>query len=108
MSLPLSLTPLCTDTSQTNHFNIGALMERGIRLIGNGQAPVQLYWEKLLGMIESGEIDPLKMVSHRISIDDIDKAYYKFEAKADGMQKIFVETKFSAPPCEGSPSLTKY
>jgi len=24
----------------TNHFNIGALMERGIRLIGNGQAPV--------------------------------------------------------------------
>lgn len=24
----------------TNHFNIGSLMERGIRLIGNGQAPV--------------------------------------------------------------------
>jgi len=26
----------------TNHFNIGSLMERGIRLIGNGQAPVSL------------------------------------------------------------------
>jgi len=92
----------------TNHFNIGALMERGIRLIGNGQAPVQLYWEKLLKMIEDGEIDPLKMVSHRVRMEDLDKVYYKFEAKEDGMQKVFVETKFSAPPCEGSPSLTKY
>ena len=26
----------------TNHFNIGSLMERGVRLIGNGQAPVWL------------------------------------------------------------------
>jgi threonine dehydrogenase-like Zn-dependent dehydrogenase len=92
----------------TNHFNIGTLMERGIRLIGNGQAPVQLYWEKLLEMIEKGEIDPLKMVSHRVRLEDIDKVYYKFEKKEDGMQKVFVETKFSAPPCEGSPKLTKY
>jgi len=92
----------------TNHFNIGALMERGIRLIGNGQAPVQLYWEKLLKMIESGEIDPLKMVSHRVSMDDLDKVYYKFDKREDGMQKVFVETKFSAPPCEGSPALTRY
>jgi threonine dehydrogenase-like Zn-dependent dehydrogenase len=103
-----STSSLFTDKSQTNHFNIGALMERGIRLIGNGQAPVHLYWEKLLGMIESGEIDPLKMVSHRVRMEDIDKVYYKFEAKEDGMQKVFVETKFSAPPCEGSPSLTTY
>lgn len=26
----------------TNHFNIGALMEKGVRFIGNGQAPVHL------------------------------------------------------------------
>ena len=92
----------------TNHFNIGSLMERGIRLIGNGQAPVHLYWEKLLGMIQKGEIDPLKMVTHRVRVDDLDKVYYKFENKEDGMQKVFVETRFSAPPCEGSPALTTY
>jgi len=92
----------------TNHFNIGSLMERGIRLIGNGQAPVHMFWEKLCGMIESGEIDPLKMVSHRVTIDELDQVYYKFEKKEDGMQKVFVETKFSAPPCPGSPSLTRY
>ncbi len=83
-------------------------MERGIRLIGNGQAPVHLYWEKLLAMIENGEIDPLKMVTHRVRIEDLDKVYYKFEAKEDGMQKVFCQTRFSAPACEGSPALTTY
>ncbi|KAH7355086.1 chaperonin 10-like protein [Rhexocercosporidium sp. MPI-PUGE-AT-0058] len=92
----------------TNHFNIGSLMERGIRLIGNGQAPVHLYWDKLCKMIESGEIDPLKMVTHRVSLEELDDVYYKFEKKEDGMQKVFVQTKFSAPPATGSPALTTY
>jgi len=92
----------------TNHFNIGALMERGIRLIGNGQAPVHMYWEKLLKMIQDGTIDPLKMVSHRVSIDELDTVYHKFDKKEDGMQKVFVETKFSDPPAPGAPKLTTY
>ena len=83
-------------------------MERGIRFIGNGQAPVHLYWDMLLKKIQSGEIDPLKMVTHRVSIDDMAKVYYMFEKKEDGMQKVFVETKFSAPPCAGSPALKRY
>lgn len=92
----------------TNHFNIGSLMERGVRLIGNGQAPVHLYWEKLLEMVEKGEIDPLKMVSHRVKLEELDEVYYRFEKKEDGMQKVFVETKFSGPVAEGSPSLTTF
>ncbi|OCL08823.1 GroES-like protein [Glonium stellatum] len=92
----------------TNHFNIGSLMERGIRLIGNGQAPVHLYWEELLKLVQKGDIDPLKMVSHRVKLEELDKVYYKFENKEDGMQKVFVETKFSSPPAAGSPELTVY
>lgn len=83
-------------------------MERGIRLIGNGQAPVHLYWESLLKMIQDGQIEPLKMLTHRVRMEDLDKVYYKFEAKEDGMQKVFVETKFSFPACEGCPELTRY
>jgi len=92
----------------TNHFNIGSLMERGIRLIGNGQAPVQKYWKDLLKMVQEGKIDPLKMVSHRVRLEDLDKVYYKFENKEDGMQKVFVQTKFSQPAAQGTPSLTTY
>jgi len=92
----------------TNHFNIGSLMERGVRLIGNGQAPVHKYWKDLLVMIEKGEIDPLKMVSHRVRLEDLDKVYYKFEKREDGMQKVFVETQYSQPRAAGTPELTKY
>lgn len=88
-------------TGFTNHFNIGSLMERGIRLIGNGQAPVHMYWKELLKKIESGEIDPLKMVTHRVRLEELAECYDYFEKKEDGMQKVFVETKFSAPRAGG-------
>lgn len=83
-------------------------MERGIRLIGNGQAPVHLYWESLLKMIQEGKINPLRMVSHRVALEDLDKVYYKFEKREDGIQKVFVQTKFSAPPSPGTPKLTRF
>ena len=76
-------------------------MERGIRLIGNGQAPVHMYWKELLKKIEDGEIDPLKMVTHRVRLEELAECYEFFEKKKDGMQKVFVETKFSAPRAGG-------
>ncbi|CAE6333081.1 unnamed protein product [Rhizoctonia solani] len=32
----------------TNQFNIGAMMEKGIRFIGNGQSPTHKYWKEIL------------------------------------------------------------
>lgn len=92
----------------TNHFNIGSLMERGIRLIGNGQAPVHLYWEDLLKKIQDGSIDPLRMVSHRVKLEELETVYKKYDEREQGIQKIFVQTKFSFPPAEGAPQLTTY
>ncbi|KAK4691197.1 hypothetical protein P7C71_g5751, partial [Lecanoromycetidae sp. Uapishka_2] len=92
----------------TNHFNIGSLMERGIRLIGNGQAPVHLYWEQLLQMIREGKTDPYKMLTHRVKVEEMDVVYQKYNERLKGMQKIFVQTKFSDPPAEGTPALTTF
>jgi threonine dehydrogenase-like Zn-dependent dehydrogenase len=119
-----------TNHKQTNHFNIGSLskhinsqlfaplefqllisseiVERGVRLIGNGQAPVQKYWHDLLKLIQNGTIDPLRMVSHRVLLDDLAEVYHKFDKKEDHMQKVFVQTKFSAPPSPGAPHLTRF
>ena len=93
----------------TNHFNIGSLMERGIRLIGNGQAPVHKYWKDLLKMIQNGELDPRIMITHRISLDEMAELYKRFDARQeeDGIMKVFVETKFSGPRAEGTPALTR-
>jgi threonine dehydrogenase-like Zn-dependent dehydrogenase len=93
---------------QTNHFNVGSLMQRGIRLIGNGQAPVHKYWEHLLDQLVQGDLDPLQMVSHRVRLEDLATVYEKFKNHEDGMQKVFVETKFSLPRAQGTPELTVY
>ena len=92
----------------TNHFNIGSLMERGIRLIGNGQAPVHLYWEKLLQMIREGKTDPSIMLSHRVKVEEMEEIYKIFDARGQHMQKVFVQTKFSDPPAKGTPALTTF
>ena len=99
---------MLTCSVQTNHFNIGSLMERGIRLIGNGQAPVHLYWKQLLQYIEEDKIHPLAMLTHRVLMDDLEAVYSAFEKKEDGMQKTFVQTKFSAPAASGTPELTRF
>lgn len=83
-------------------------MQRGIRVIGNGQAPVLKYWEELLKRIQDGSLDPTQMLSHRVRLEDMDKVYYKFDKKEDSMQKVFVETKHSFPRAQGTPELTTY
>lgn len=81
-------------------------METGIHLCGNGQAPVQKYWEELLALIQQDKIHPLDMVTHRFKLEDIEKVYDLFNQRADGMQKIFVETQYSGPPAASSPAVT--
>ncbi|CAL5869153.1 uncharacterized protein PFLUO_LOCUS3381 [Penicillium psychrofluorescens] len=90
-----------------NHFNIGSLMETGIRLVGNGQSPVQKYWKDLLNYIQQDKIHPLHMVTHRYMLEDMETVYDLFNKRDLGMQKVFIQTKFSAPPSPGAPALTE-
>lgn len=91
-----------------NHINVGALMQKGVRLIGNGQAPVHKYWKTILDdYLVTGKISPIDLiVTQRISIEDVAKGYSALDHRAEGMVKFFVETKFSRPPSTGAPSLT--
>jgi len=57
-------------------------------------------------MVKKGEADPTIMLTHRFRIDDIDKAYYMQEQRANGLVKCFVETRFSGKRAEGTPELT--
>lgn len=91
----------------TNHFNIGALMEKGVKLKGNGQAPVHLYWEEILGYLREGKVDISWLVSHRVSLDEFPALYKAFDERRGGIEKVFVETKFSNPPSAGFPKLSK-
>lgn len=92
----------------TNHFAIGALMEKGVRFFGNGQAPVHLYWNEILeDYIMTGKFDPTFMISHRVDIEDFPALYKKFDERYAGVNKVFVQTKASSPPGKNSPGLSK-
>lgn len=91
-----------------NHVNIGALMEKGVRLIGNGQAPVHKWWKEILEeYIMTGKFDPTFMISHRVPIEDFPKLYKAFDKRESGVMKVFVETKFSNPPAPGCPKTSR-
>ena len=113
----------------TNHFNIGALMEKGVRLIGNGQAPVHKWWKEILeDYILSGKLDPtlwapcdndtafldshidfliLSILTHRVSLEEFPELYKAFDKREGGVVKVFVETKFSSPPAPECPTLSR-
>jgi len=91
-----------------NGFQVGALMEKGVRLIGNGQAPVHLYWETILNdYIKTGKFDPTFMITHRVPLEDMAKLYSAFDKRIAGVEKAFVETKASSPPSAGCPKTTR-
>ncbi|KAJ3917921.1 GroES-like protein [Lentinula edodes] len=91
-----------------NAVNVGALMEKGVRLIGNGQAPVLKYWEEILNeYIIPGKFDPTFMITHRVPIDDLAKLYPAFDNRVDGVEKVFIETQFSSAPSSGCPPTSR-
>ncbi|KAF9205158.1 hypothetical protein BGZ59_000660 [Podila verticillata] len=89
-----------------NHFLIGGIMEKGIRLIGCGQAPIQRHWAKCLEHIESGKFDPTVILTHRFLLEETVEVYRRFDLKQAGIIKVFLQTKFSSPSTVDTPGLT--
>ncbi|CAO3667689.1 unnamed protein product [Rhizopus stolonifer] len=89
-----------------NHVLIGGIMEKGIRLIGCGQAPIQRHWDKCLEHIINGDFDPTIILTHRFPLDQIVETYRRFDLKEAAIMKTFVETQFSGPVMPGTPMLT--
>ncbi|KAF9899477.1 hypothetical protein BX616_003013 [Lobosporangium transversale] len=90
----------------TNHLLIGGIMEKGLRLIGCGQAPIQRHWDECLSHIVSGRFDPTIILTHRFPLKETPEVYKKFDVKHAGMMKVFLETQFSSPPAAGTPKLS--
>lgn len=65
----------------------GAAMNKGLTF-KMGQTHVQRYMPMLLEKILKDEIDPSKVVTHRIKLKDAADAYQKFEEKYDGCIKV--------------------
>jgi len=74
----------------TNHFPIGAFMEKGLTMRGS-QCPVQKYWEFCLEKIRSGEFDPSFVLTHVGRLAEAPQFYAKMYEKKDGVVKTFLK-----------------
>ena len=68
-------------------FPMGSFMNRSLTM-KTGQCHVQRYMKPLLGRIESGEIDPSFIVTHRMRLDDAPDGYALFAKKQDDCIKV--------------------
>jgi threonine dehydrogenase-like Zn-dependent dehydrogenase len=78
-----------------NHFNIGALMEKGLT-VSSGQTPVHKYWKDLLRKVLNKELDPTIVVTHELPLKDASKAYQMFNDKTDNVIKVVLHPNPSA------------
>ncbi len=69
---------------------IGAAFNKGLTL-KMGQTHVQRYMKPLLERIEKGEIDPERVVSHRMNLDQAPGGYDIFKKKEDNCIKIVLK-----------------
>lgn len=69
---------------------LGALMNKALT-IKTGQTHVQHYMQPLLERVQSGEIDPSFVVTHRMRLADAPKGYETFLKKEDECIKVVLK-----------------
>ncbi|GAQ85860.1 Sorbitol dehydrogenase [Klebsormidium nitens] len=79
----------------TNHFNIGAFMEKQLTMRG-GQTPVQKYWHDLKTLIDKGVLDPTMVLTHTLPLDQGPEGYKIFNDKTDGCVKVVLKPQLMA------------
>jgi threonine dehydrogenase-like Zn-dependent dehydrogenase len=68
----------------------GAFMNKGLTMKA-GQTHMQRYMKPLFKKIESGEIDPSFVITHRVALNDAPQAYKTFRDKEDGCIKVVLK-----------------
>jgi threonine dehydrogenase-like Zn-dependent dehydrogenase len=69
---------------------MGALMNKGLT-VRTGQTHVQKYQRMLLERIERGELDPARIITHTLPLDEAPHGYDIFKHKRDGCVKVVLK-----------------
>ena len=80
-----------------NMFPIGKIMFKAAT-VRSSQCPCQKYFPYVLEKLKDGTIDPTFLISNRITLDEIPKAYAKLDKKEDGFIKMFVRVSEGVTP----------
>lgn len=78
-----------------DNFPLGIAFAKGLNF-KMGQTHVQKYMPALLERIQSSDIDPGFIISHRITLDEVPDAYAEFARKKNGSIKYVISPKASS------------
>lgn len=67
--------------TETMELQIGAVWSQMLSLIFGGVCPVHAWWREALGAVVEGRIDPLPIISHRMSLDEAPAGYELFDRR---------------------------
>jgi threonine dehydrogenase-like Zn-dependent dehydrogenase len=76
-------------------FPLGAFMNKGLTL-KTGQTHMPRYMAPLLQKIESGEIDPSFIITHKVPLEKAPEAYVAFRDKQDACIKVVLKPGMEA------------
>ncbi len=69
-----------------NAVPIGTALNKGLTMRMN-QAAVKRHLPRLVELVQSGEVKPSEMITHRIPLEEVADAYHLFSSKLDGCIK---------------------
>ena len=67
--------------SEQPQIPLGVYWTRMLRIVFSGICPVHAWWERAMQSVQAGEIDPLPIISHTLSLDEAPLGYELFEAR---------------------------
>ena len=76
------VTVLGMYTSETMDIPAGVWWARALQIRFGGVCPVHAWWDRALEEVRAGRIDPLPIISHRLSLDDASVGYELFDSRA--------------------------
>ena len=68
-------------TSEIVQAQLGVWWIRALQLRFTGTTPIHAWWERAMTEVEAGHMDPLPLVSHRLSLEEAALGYELFDSK---------------------------
>jgi len=67
--------------SEVVEAQLGVWWARGLDLRFTGVCPVHAWWERTMGEVEGGRLDPAPLVSHRLPLEEAPRGYRLFDER---------------------------
>jgi threonine dehydrogenase-like Zn-dependent dehydrogenase len=67
--------------TESTELQLGISWFRQLKIVFSGVCPIHAWWDRAIQAVADGAIDPLPIISHRLSLDEAPKGYELFDKR---------------------------